>query len=110
MFSGGDARWRTESRRVHVVRYRARAPRARTESHSDPATPRAGGWIDVERFGNQAAAAKALDDAIAAGAQPDDLRLTAVPPSRARLVLAVVGIVVLVIVAVAALSMVIFAS
>lgn len=69
-----------------------------------------GGWIDVERFGNQAAAAKALDDAIAAGAQPDDLRLTAVPPSRARLVLAVVGIVVLVIVAVAALSMVIFAS
>lgn len=68
------------------------------------------GWVDVERFGNQPAAAKALDDAIAAGAQPDDLRLTAIPPSRARLVLAVVGIVVLVIVAVAALSVVIFAS
>lgn len=34
------------------------------------------GWIDVERFGNHPAAAKALDDAIATGAQPDDLRLT----------------------------------
>ena len=68
------------------------------------------GWIDVERFGNQPAAAKALDDAIAAGAQPDELRLASVPPSRARLVLVVVGIVLLVIVAAAALSVVIFAS
>jgi hypothetical protein len=51
-----------------------------------------------------------LDDAIATGAQPDDLRLTAVPPSRARLVLAVVGIVLFVIVAAAALSVVFFAS
>jgi hypothetical protein len=51
-----------------------------------------------------------LDDAIATGAQPDDLRLTPVPPSRARLVLSVVGIVLLAIVAVAALSVVIFAS
>ena len=83
---------------------------ARAESHDDPATRESDGWIDVERFGNQPAAAKALDDAIATGAQPDDLRLTVVPPSRARLVLTVVGIVLLAIVAVAALSVVIFAS
>ena len=68
------------------------------------------GWIDVARFGSYPAAAKALDDAIATGKQPDDLRLTSVPPPRARLVLAVVGIVLLVIVAAAALSVVIFAS
>ena len=68
------------------------------------------GWVDVERFGNQPAAAKALDDTIAAGAQPDDLRLASVPLSPARLVLAVVGIMLLTIAAVAALSVVIFAS
>ncbi len=68
------------------------------------------GWIDVARFGSYPAAAKALDDAIATGAQPDDLRLTPVPPSRARLVLAVAGIVLLAIVAASALSVVIFPS
>jgi hypothetical protein len=60
-------------------------------------------WVEVARYGNKGSAAAALDEAIASGTSPTDLRLSVVPRPRTQIVLAVIA-------AVAALSVVLFSS
>ena len=67
-------------------------------------------WVEVARYGSHGSAAAALDDAIASGTSPTDLRLSVVPRSRTLVVLAYAGVVLLVIGAAAALSVVLFSS
>jgi hypothetical protein len=66
-------------------------------------------WVEVARYGSNGSAAAALDAAIASGASPADLRLSVVPRSRTKIVLAS-AILLVVIAAVAALSVVFFGS
>jgi hypothetical protein len=67
-------------------------------------------WVEVARYGSNGSAAAALDAAIASGASPADLRLSVVPRSRTKIVLAYSAILLVVIAAVAALSVVFFGS
>jgi hypothetical protein len=68
------------------------------------------GWVEVARYGSNGSAAAALDDAIASGTSPTDLRLTVVPRSLTRIVLTYAAILLVVVAAVAALSVVFFGS
>jgi hypothetical protein len=67
-------------------------------------------WVEVARYGSNGSAAEALDAAVASGVSPTDLRLSVVPRSRTQIVLAYGAVLVLVIAAVAALSVVFFGS
>jgi hypothetical protein len=66
-------------------------------------------WVEVARYGSNGSAAAALDAAIASGTSPTDLRLSVVPRSRTQIVLTYAAILLVVVAAVAALSVVLFA-
>lgn len=50
-------------------------------------------WLEIGRFGSEQAAGSALDAAVAAGSDPETLRITDVGPTKTGRVAFVVGVV-----------------